>query len=251
MDLSGIGLSVPDFGGAKTLSGLEFEPSPTAGVLQMKSRTGGQYVRFYHGNVFNLSETKRQGRPVYDQKLMVHIATPGDRTEYDGIAEDYHRRTYFQQYSAFKEGKGPVQGTPLSEAEFLQGAEVTELEFHRIYTIEQLADASDLLCEELPHGYEMREHARVWCQVHDEKSARKVTAQISAELQEARKLIEKLSSENARRDREMAELRSMISTASVIEVEEPTAEDLAIAEAEQLISDAEQAAEELKPRRKK
>lgn len=222
MDINalGLGAAIPNFG-APTLDGLQFEPTQNAGVLQLKG-TGRQMVKFYTKEFYDMFATEKAGAeakakgikdpvvPVYIKKEMVHIVTPGDKTEYDGPAEDYHKRAYFQQYSRFKEGKGMNLGTPLADAEFLHGPEITELAYHQVHTIEQLADAGDLLCETMPRGYDIREHARAWCKITHGNQLQNATKRLSADLNEARKIIIEMSESNKKRDEEMAELRAML-----------------------------------------
>ena len=91
----------------------------------------------------------------------VEIIDPGDkRNIVDQPAEDYHRRQYFKQYRAFKNGTAAPIGKPLDECSYVPSPTVTELRYHNCHTEEQLADASDNLCSIIPNGQQLREFAR-------------------------------------------------------------------------------------------
>lgn len=204
----GIGAGIPSFG-SPTLENLQFEATEKPGVLQLKS-IGRQFVKFYHKKFYNAFQTSQTGQPVWEEKLMVKIVTPGDKTEYDGLAHDYHKRAYFVQYTRFREGKGEPEGTPIEHAEFLLGPESVDLKYLGVHTIEQMAEASDVLCEQVTRGYELREHARVWCKITHGQSLLDSTKKMSAELSAARDQIVRLEAENTKRDVEMAELKKML-----------------------------------------
>ncbi len=216
MDITSlIGSAIPDFG-APSLQNLEFESAPgQPGVLQVK-QNGRQYVRFYNKDVYNALETQRRRAanphetvlPVYEKRLMVQIDTPGDTNRFDDVAHDYHKRNYFSQYGQYKDGKTGPTGTPLKDADFLVGVEIEDLIYARIFTIEQLGDASDTMCENLPRGYEIREHARAWCKVNDPHNGLLMTKKLSSALSESQGTIKALLAEQEKSRQEMEAMKA-------------------------------------------
>ena len=202
-------------GEVPTLQGLDLSQigqMSTGEVARSKNR---QYVRFYwkeftesYATEVKIIETangatntqvlEKARRPI--KKLMVQIITPGDKNEYDDVATDFHKAEYFRQYEAFKQGKGAILGTPLETVEFLDGVPgvVSELKIKGCHTLEQLADASDTLCEIIPDGFLWRKDAKMEMDVlQNNKSLTRVTA-LSAKVDELaeqnRRLQEQLSS---------------------------------------------------------
>lgn len=91
---------------------------------------------------------------------MVKIITPGDTNDVDTHAEDYHRREHWREYKAFRDGNGAPIGLNLDDCDYVAPQIVTELKYRNCHTQEQLADASDFLCDQIPNGHELREFAR-------------------------------------------------------------------------------------------
>lgn len=113
-------------------------------------------VRFWLHPRENPAETKKQGRPIYDEVEMVSIMAPGNqKTEYTARADRVHydsnvgrQWTYAERFSeaydAFKRGiEDHMHGTPISEAPFLTVGQKAEMRASKIATIEQLAAMSD------------------------------------------------------------------------------------------------------------
>jgi hypothetical protein len=175
MDLSPINNAIPTFG-SPTLEGLEVGPG-----VQDGQRIGGsskrQFVRFYNKRMaepyaveVRINEKtgatqvlKTAVREV--EREMVHVVTPGDKNEVDDFAQDFHRREFWNQYRAFRDGKGIPLGTPIEECQYIAPTIATELKYLGVHTEEQLADAADILVERLPDGYSLREFARTNCKV--------------------------------------------------------------------------------------
>lgn len=113
-------------------------------------------VRFWLHPRENPVETKKQGRPIYDEIEMVSIVAPGNqKTEFTARASRMHydsnvgrQWTYAERfaeaYEAFKRGiEDYVHGTPISEAPFLTVGQRAEMRASKIVTVEQLASMSD------------------------------------------------------------------------------------------------------------
>lgn len=180
MNLSPIGQAIPSFG-AETLEGLEISPD-----IQDGQRIGGssrrQFVRFYKKRISEIYATKVKPQPGGGVQVLetapreverefVHVRTPGDKNEIETFAEDYHRRAFFANYKAFRDGKGIPLGTPIEECTYVAPSIQTELKYLGCHTEEQLADASDILVDQIPDGYSLREFARASCKVKVDNAA--------------------------------------------------------------------------------
>lgn len=114
-------------------------------------RDPGNWVKFTVEAVKNQKKTDLAGRPIFDNKVFVHIKGPGmeksvpayeidppnPETGFHG--NEYYRR-YQKPYEAFKSnGMEGISGTPLTELPFLSKAEIAEIRASRIHSAEQLA----------------------------------------------------------------------------------------------------------------
>jgi len=104
------------------------------------------FVQFYIHPKQSSSKTLEAGRPIFEDTAYVRIITPGDK---DNIIERPARledkRRFAQQYAAFKEGKEMQQtGTPLKMWPILSPAQVAELAYFKVFTVEQLSEISDV-----------------------------------------------------------------------------------------------------------
>lgn len=190
--------TLPDFG-APTLQG--FDMTRLQEGQRLPGLSNRQYVRFYKKNVMKIKavevafnprtkqEEPKRFEPVEEQEVWVHIKTPGDTNEIDTVASDFHKHEFFRQYQAFCEGKTAPIGTPVEQAPFIGGNMVAELHIHRIYTVEQLADASEYVCNSLAHGMILREYARAFVKANQANANSAVVQSLKAQLDEQKKLI--------------------------------------------------------------
>jgi hypothetical protein len=105
-----------------------------------------------------------EGKPHFGEFEFVTIRVPGDRkSEWYGRVTDEHRRRFPRAYNAWKQGlEAPTEGTPLKECAWIGRAQVEELAFAHVKTVEQLAALSDAqLKGAVPmNGYVLREKAQ-------------------------------------------------------------------------------------------
>lgn len=168
MDINGI-----ESFGAPTLMGIDISGARPGERLRTSSR---QYVRFYNKTTSELKATKitvkqnantgavvetpKEFVPEEVTREWVHIVTPGDKNEIDTVAELDHKREFWREYQAFREGRTAPMGIPLDRAAFVPAHIVTELNIRKVFTVEQLAELPEYLCGQIPEGYQLREFAR-------------------------------------------------------------------------------------------
>lgn len=191
--------AIPSFG-SPTLQGFD------TSNLTPNQRIGGvsnrQYVRFFKEKFRSnavigwiTDQISGQRKPKFEvkevEREMVHIKTPGDKNEVVSVAEDWHKRNFWNQYSAFRAGRTAPIGTPIDECSYISPHIATELLYLGVRTEEQLADAADVLCQQIPDGYNLRELAIGNCKVKAE-NANPVITSLQSELRQKDELIARL-----------------------------------------------------------
>ncbi len=200
MDLSPLSKVIPSWD-SPTLQGFDLNNVQEGERIKGSNR---QYVRFYNKK-FNevytveakINEITGTSTPIKVGtreivKEMVNIVTPGDKNEVDDVACDFHKREHWAQYKAFREGRSAPLGLPLDDCNFISPNVATELRYLGCHTVEQLADSSDILCNQIPDGFQLREFARAHCKTEvDNKSLNKVNL-LTAKLEESNAVIAKM-----------------------------------------------------------
>ena len=104
-------------------------------------------VHFYKKPMQNEYKTAIEGRPIFDDVLMVKIFTPGDNmTVIDTLVREDHKARFPLQWAAFLNRVGndqQISGTPLSQWPLVTPAQAEELKALKFYTVENIAMASD------------------------------------------------------------------------------------------------------------
>lgn len=195
---------------------------------------GGLNVRFYQRPVLNVAKswgdtireqdaagnvterkTEGAGREIYDLVDFVQIRIPGDKllVQDTPVRMDHKQRfpDLWRAYVASKSEQGTeATGTPLEMAPFLNAAQVEELKYQRIRTVEQLASVSDGALSSLGMG--MRQHrdkAQAWLEAAkgaapalqakaEAEAARQEVAVLKAQLAEMARLNEKAAEKQAK-----------------------------------------------------
>jgi len=181
--------------------------------------TGKQNVRFRNQKVLSFRAKQKKdaegnlvfdaaGKPVFDIdpktglpfkeafeeiKEFVRVETKGDTNIKDDVANDFDRRQHYRQYKIFREGKLP-DGNPIENFDFIQPSTVMELHMHGVHVIEQVAEMSDLVCEQLKDqsGFEVRDIAAQWLKINSPQGHALRVSQQEAEVIRLRKELAEL-----------------------------------------------------------
>lgn len=156
-------------------------------------------VRFHSRPIQNNFETSKQGRPIFNDVDYIEIFTPGNQLNIiDTPVRDEHKFRFPLQWSAYQNAHAGDQremGTPVSQWPFLSGAQAEELKAIKFFTVESIANASDLQIQSIgmiggmsPHS--LRDRAKAYLQAaagtaafeHDATEKAKLTETV-AELQ--------------------------------------------------------------------
>ena len=102
-------------------------------------------VRFYMHPVEQAAQSIKAGRKIFKDTEYIEILTPGDKHSIiKRPVFDMDRRRFSEHYARFKAGQEQVvTGTPLSTLVWMSEARVKEYEYLHVFTVEQLAQASD------------------------------------------------------------------------------------------------------------
>lgn len=104
------------------------------------------------------------GRPVYDEVEYIEIVVPGDRSNVvHRPVTQQDRQKYARQYAAWKAGnQEATSGTPLSAWPGISRAQVEELAYFKIRTVEQLAGVSDANITNIAFASDLRRRAQAY-----------------------------------------------------------------------------------------
>lgn len=120
----------------------------TQRAMDQQDRYAGDehlYVLFYKGAVEDRNSSLEAGRPIYRDTEFIRIMVPGDKGNIiEREIREQDRQRFPRQYAAFKnEEEEFEQGTPLDKWNYLTPAQVEELKYFGIRTVEALAGVSD------------------------------------------------------------------------------------------------------------
>ena len=104
-------------------------------------------VKFYTREVQNQIETIKENRPIFEEKVFIKIAVPGDQySEIDTYAHDEHKNRFPIQWANFLNRQGEEQnysGTSLKEWPLITKSQAEELRGLKFHTVESIAMATD------------------------------------------------------------------------------------------------------------
>lgn len=138
--------------------------------FDMMEPQGGQpgderlFVKFYTGTTQDAEASAREGRPIFKSVPFVKILIPGDRnTVIDTFANKQYQARFPKQWAAYQQNQGQeIQGTLLSEVPIVTRAQAEELEYFKVFTVEQLAECPDTLAAKLPQFHELKRKAKTY-----------------------------------------------------------------------------------------
>jgi hypothetical protein len=160
-------------------------------------------VSFYTKAVKNNFRSENEGKPCFDNVEYVKILLPGDKnTEVDRPATVDDKERFAQQYARFLQKKEAViEGTPLEHWPVMDPATVEDCKASKIFTVEQVADLSDMQIQKLGMGYrELSKKAKAFLEY----------AKDTALPQKQAAEIERLHADNGELKRQLAELAARV-----------------------------------------
>lgn len=158
-------------------------------------------VSFYTKALSNDWKTQQEGRPMFDEVVMVRIIPPGDALNIiDTVAGDHHKKRFPRHWEMYERmhGTGNLQsGTPLEQWPMLGVATVAQLKAMMFTTVESIAGSPDekLIRMGMAGGmspYALRDQAKRFLAVahdasvvnHAEEEAKKLRDEMQAQAQQ-------------------------------------------------------------------
>jgi hypothetical protein len=161
-----------------------------------------QYAQFYTGATKDEAASVTEGRPIFKDVPFVRIFVPGDKDNIidqpawiDEAHENSHSSRFPDEWKRFKDGLGAAEsGTPLELLPGVSKAQVEEMKYFHVRTVEQLAGMSDSNSQKF-------------------MGVRKLQAEAKAYLERAAGAApeKRLQAELEKRDNELATLRTQVS----------------------------------------
>lgn len=124
-------------------------------------------VRFYTAPIRNDHKSTEAGRPIYDDTEMVEIRVRGDRNNIvqRPVRPDDKRR-FRDAYRAYQDGQKALDsGTPLAEWPIASASMVEEMKYLGFFTVEQLAQANDSVCGQVPGLTTLKQKASAYLEL--------------------------------------------------------------------------------------
>lgn len=159
-------------------------------AFSANAKEARNYVKFYRQWVRNNFKSKEQGIEVGDHQDFIIIICPGQpKSEVRRKATDTDKSQYRQEWAAYQEGKEyQMSGTPIEMLPGLASGMADALKAIYIYTIEQMAELSDLSLQKVGMG---GNDIRQRCQAYLSKNNAQV-ASLQSQLDAALAAIAKL-----------------------------------------------------------
>jgi hypothetical protein len=156
-------------------------------------------VEFYYLPCQNHNASIEQGRAIYEDKLYINIANPGDKTtDLHRPATEEDKLRFPRHWAHFeKTGGQGVVGTPLKEWPQATASQIKEWQAQGVFTVEQLANMSDTNVGVFIGGMGLRAKARLFLEAAAEAAP-------GIKLAEELKLRDEKIAELTRRIEEMA-----------------------------------------------
>ena len=178
---------------------------------------------FYKDAVENIAKSRKAGRPIFDDVVMVQITIPGDKNNtVVNYANDAHKERFPKAWEAFEASEEEVgEGTPLEQWPMMTAGRVMELKTLHIHTVEALAGINESFMKTLGvNGRRLVEDAQAYL-----KTAEDGPSKVAAENAELSRRVETLeamikdsgdgsdlATENAELKAKIAELEAAAAT---------------------------------------
>ena len=158
------------------------------------------FVRFYIHPRQNANKTLEAGRPIFDDTEYVEIMQPGNKENIiQRPAQPNDKERFSRQYSAFKNNEEQqVSGTPIEQWNVLSKAQVEELRYFNVRTVEQLAEISDGSSQQFAGIQSLKIQAQAYLEASEKDKTGKIAKQVE-DLQKALEVSEQNNTELMKR----------------------------------------------------
>lgn len=183
----------------------DFDPSDFENPDDLR----GLHIRFYIVPKQDDAASAEAGRPIFVDKEYVEIIAAGNANNIiRRPVRDEDKRRFRSSYERFRAGDlEQLVGTPLTEISWLTRSQVEELMYHKVRTVEQLAEISDQFCTSAPGLYELKRKAKAYVESADGEA--KFTG-LYAELEALRKELAAMQAERDQAPRAKREIKPLV-----------------------------------------
>jgi len=155
------------------------------------------FVMVFPEAVKNEVKTAAEGRPIFDQKDMIRIITPGSKDILINKATENYQRRFARQWERYKKNQEQTpDGTPLDQVPFLSVSQIAELRALNVMSLEGLAGMADTVAHRFMGFHEMRTKAQKYLDA----------AKSAAPITELQSQVDQLKSQNEVLQRQIGEL---------------------------------------------
>lgn len=121
-------------------------------------------VRLFKAPVRNDDKSAQEGRPIFDDTLMIEIRVRGDRNSViQRPVRPEDKMRFRDVFIAFEKGaEAGASGTPLSQWPLMTAAQVEEMKYLGFYTVENVAEAHDGVLGKFPGLRALQEKAKLY-----------------------------------------------------------------------------------------
>ena len=157
----------------------------------------GLKPRFYYVPQQDQELTEKEGRPMYKDKLFIEIKLPGNKDEVrKRPATEMDIARFRRVYKQFIENneESDVIGTPLSEWPGVNRAQVEEMKYMNVHTVEQLVAMSDANAQGFMGIAALREKAKAYLAASTVEAGAEVALKQQKEIEELKELVANMQS---------------------------------------------------------
>lgn len=143
---------------------LEFSPQGYTpdGVAVFGSDAQAMVKFFVHPEI-SVYKSQQEGRPVYDDVVMIEVMQPGEKEPIRQLANEWHKRRFQRQWDNYEKGRIETSsGTPLSVLFPTEPSTILQLNGFNIFTVDQLAAISDTAIGNIPMGRALVDRAKAF-----------------------------------------------------------------------------------------
>jgi hypothetical protein len=143
-------------------------------------------VRFYKHPRRDIARSEAEGRPIFAEVDYIEIMQPGNK---DSIirrpASPRDKQRFAEHYRKYqaREDQEAVEGTPLEEWPAISRAQVEELKFLNIRTVEQLAGLSDSNAQNVMGIQGLKAKANKFLETADKEATAEKFAELEAKYE--------------------------------------------------------------------
>jgi len=157
----------------------------------------GLKPRFYYVPQQDQELTEKEGRPMYKDKLFIEIKLPGNKDEVrKRPATEMDIARFRRVYKQFMENneESEVVGTLLSEWPGVNRAQVEEMKYMNIQTVEQLVAMSDANAQGFMGIAALREKAKAYLAASTVEAGAEIALKQQKEIEELKELVANMQS---------------------------------------------------------